>query len=249
MTILRKLIKLTLVILLTLLLCACGNKVEYHHGLSDKPSPALNKFIQYNLTGDLDKKILNKGGTLIFADSNANGEQTAITYYQFTEEQLEDYYEPLLEANDPNKILYDLKQTDRITKLQSSIENNNRCPLPSVTIQDNNQLEIKTTENQRTIDLNEAMKDFGVINATEFIINMEAVDENNMVMTLENIEKLGQAREKYYFFIDQELSDFVITSLKYEEMQEIVDSNVLDPYMDVFPESGEYRSLFNEFRD
>lgn len=244
-TILRKITKLTLVILLTLLLCACGQKVEYQHGFPEEPSPALNRFIQYNLTGGLDREILNKNSTLVFTDRNGNEKQTSITYYQFTEKQLEAYYEPLFEAKEPNRMLYDLKQTDRIAQLHSSVENIDQYSLPSVMMQDNNQLEIKIEDNQKTIELNEAMKDYGVTNTTEFIINVEAVNEGSMVITLEDIEKLGQAREKYYLFIDQGLSDFAITQLKYEEMQEIVDSNVLDSYSDIFPKEGEYRSLFN----
>lgn len=251
---------LSFFLVLVLLLSGCGEdnmtkqessaetetyEITYKEGFPTEASPALSKFIQNYITGSSDRELLNKDGTLVFSDSNGNDDQTSVTYYQFTEEQLKAYYEPLLQANDPNKMLYDLKQTENIGKLRSPLKNTEQFFLPSVTMKDNNQLEIKTTENQRTIDLNEAMKEYGVTNATEFIINIEAVNENNLVIVLEDIEKLGRARELYYLFIDQKLSDFTITQLKYEETQNIVESNILNSYYDIFPEVGEYRSLYN----
>ena len=245
-------------LILLLLLSGCGEdnmtnqesaaetyETTYKEGFPIEASPALSKFIQQYITGSSDRELLNKNGTLIFSDSNGNEDQTSITYYQFTEEQLKDYYEPLFQTEDPSMMLYDLKQNDSITKLRSPLNNIEQYSLPSVTMKENNQLEIKTTKNQRTIDLVDAMKNDEITHSTEFIINIEAVNEKNLVIVLEDIEKLGRARELYYLFIDQELSDFTITQLKYEEAQNIIDSNVLNPYYDIFPGVGEYRSLFN----
>ncbi|MGE8078339.1 hypothetical protein [Peribacillus loiseleuriae] len=91
------------------------------------------------------------------------------------------------------------------------LEKNEQYSLPTVHMKENNQLDIKTPKNQRTIDLNEAMKDYGISNSTKFIMNIEAVNENNIVLVLEGVAKHGYLNELYYLFIDQALSDYTIS--------------------------------------
>ncbi|MCV9884530.1 hypothetical protein [Metabacillus halosaccharovorans] len=217
-------------------------ETTYKEGFPIEASPTLSKFIQNYINGSSDRELLNQDGTLVFSDSNGNEDQTSVTYYQFTEEQLKGYYEPLFQTDDPNMMLYDLKQTDSISKLRSPVNDTDQYSLPSVTMKDNNQLEIKITENQRTIDLNEAMKDYGVSSATKFILNIEAINKNNIVFVLEDVSKIGDLNELYYLFVDQALSDFTITQFKYKETQEVFDTNKLKPYYDLFPGDGNYRS-------
>lgn len=248
---------LSFFLVLLLLLSGCGEdnmtnqessaetetyETTYKEGFPTEASPALSKFIQNYINGSSDRELLNQDGTLVFSDSNGKEDQTSVTYYQFTEEQLKGYYEPLFQTDDPNMMLYDLKQTDSISKLRSPVNDTDQYSLPSVTMKDNNQLEIKTTENQRTIDLNEAMKDYGVSSETKFILNIEAINKNNIVFVLEDVSKLGDLNELYYLFVDQALSDFTITQFKYKETQEVFDTKKLKPYYDLFPGAGEYRS-------
>ncbi|WP_368658059.1 hypothetical protein AB3Z07_24675 [Metabacillus halosaccharovorans] len=247
---------LSFFLLLLLLLSGCeGDKannqesaveITYKKGLPTETSPALSEFIQHYVTGSFDRELLNKNGTLVFSDSNRNKEQTSVTYYKFTEEQLKDYYEPLIRTDDPSLRLYDLKQTDNITKLLSPLKNIDEYFLPSVTMKENNQLEIKVLQNQRTIDLNEEMKDYGVTSDTKFIVNIENMNENNIVLVLEDIGKSGYQNELYYLFINRELSHFTITQLKYGETQEVFNSNELKPFYDLFPGEGDYRSVLNK---
>lgn len=253
---------LSFILVLLLLLSGCGEdnmtnqessspseeryETTYKEGFPKEASPALTEFIQYYITARIDRELLNNNGTLVFSDGNVSPEENKVSYYQFTEEQLKDYYEPLFQANDPNKMLYDLKQPDNIKKLRSPLKNIDQYSLPSVTIRESNQLEIKTTENQRTIDLNEAMKDYGVTSDTKFIVNIEDMNENNIVFVLEDLEKSGYQNELYYLFINRELSDFTITQLKYGETQEVFNTNELKPFYDLFPGEGDYRSVLDE---
>lgn len=253
---------LSFILVLLLLLSGCGEdnmtnqessssseeryETTYKEGFPKEASPALTEFIQYYITARIDRELLNNNGTLVFSDGNVSPEENKVSYFQFTEEQLKDYYEPLFQANDPNKMLYDLKQPDNIKKLRSPLKNIDQYSLPSVTIRESNQLEIKTTENQRTIDLNEAMKDYGVTSDTKFIVNIEDMNENNIVFVLEDLEKSGYQNELYYLFINRELSDFTITQLKYGETQEVFNTNELKPFYDLFPGEGDYRSVLDE---
>lgn len=241
---------------LLLLLSGCGgdkvknqqstsetDETTYIEGFPKEDSPALSKFIQNNIS--MDQELLNDHGTLIFSDRNLNEEATSITYYQYTEGQLKENYERLFQAEDVSRSLYEMRQSDNLVKLRSPLENNEQYSLPTVNMKENNQLDIKTTKNQRTINLNEAMKDYGITNATKFIMNIEAVNENHIVLVLEDIAKLGQLNELYYLFIDQALSNFTIVQLKYKETQKVIDSQVLKPYYDIFPGVESYKSLFD----
>ncbi|WP_226529192.1 hypothetical protein [Metabacillus niabensis] len=220
-------------------------ETTYQEGFPQKASSALSTFMQHVLSDSVDRKLVDEDGNLIFTDGNRSAEETSVIYYQFTEEQLKDYYKSLLQTEELNVSLNPLKQSNSLGKLRNPLENYEQYSLPSIAMKENNQLEIKTTENQRIIDLNNEMKQYGITGTTEFIMNIEAVNEENFVIVLADTAKGSRLRELYYLFIKRDLSDFTITQLKYEETQEIINSNVLKPFYDIFPGEGDYKSLFN----
>ena len=253
--------KLSFFLVLLLLLTGCGEdnmtnqdssssseekyETTYKEGFPQEASSALSTFMQHVLSDSVDRKLVDEDGNLIFSDGNRSAEETSVIYYQFTEEQLEDYYKPLLQMEELNVSLNPLKQSNSLEKLRTPLENYEQYSLPSIVMKDNNQLEIKTTGNQRIIDLNHEMKQYGITGTTKFILNIEAVNENNIVIVLADTAKGSRLRELYYLFIKRDLSDFTITQLKYEETQEIINSNVLKPFYDIFPGTGDYKSIFN----
>ncbi|MBU7594490.1 hypothetical protein [Metabacillus halosaccharovorans] len=220
-------------------------ETTYQEGFPQEASSALSTFMQHVLSDSVDRKLVDEDGNLIFSDGNRSVEESSVIYYQFTEEQLKDYYKPLLQTEELNVSLNPLKQSNSLEKLRNPLENYEQYSLPSIAMKENNQLEIKTTENQRIIDLNNEMKQYGITGTTEFIMNIEAVNEENFVIVLADTAKGSRLRELYYLFIKRDLSDFTITQLKYEETQEIINSNVLKPFYDIFPGEGDYKSLFN----
>ena len=253
--------KLSIFLVLLLLLSGCGEdnmanqdsssssegkyETTYQEGFPQEASSALSTFMQHVLSDSVDRKLVDEDGNLIFTDGNRSAEETSVIYYQFTEEQLKDYYKPLLQTEELNVSLNPLKQSNSLEKLRTPLENYEQYSLPSIAMKENNRLEIKTTENQRIIELNNEMKQYGITGTTEFIMNIEAVNEDNFVIVLADTAKGSRLRELYYLFIKRDLSDFTITQLKYEETQELINSNVLTPFYDIFPGAGDYKSIFN----
>ncbi|MGG3797570.1 hypothetical protein [Metabacillus fastidiosus] len=241
-----------LFLIILVLLNGCeGNKQQllmtYKIGFPEKNTPGLISFIKVAFTDVRNHELLSNDGTFIFTYGNRNEGQNSINYYQYTEEKLNQFHEPLFHTKDVKTALY--KMSNQLEdNLYSSLDDKHLFMLPSAKIQADNILKIETNENERNIDLKTEMKNYHVNSSDKFILNITAVSDQNFVFTLEDVSKLGDRREIFYLFIDRKLSHFVITQLKSEEIDKVIDSGNLKPFYDVFPmadREGNYRAIFN----
>ena len=94
------------VIFSCLLLFGCGKgKVLYQNEFPYEISPGLSEFMQNQFNKIEDNLIINENESRIYADGRGGHQNREIIYHESPEKQLEQYYSPLLNSENPQRTL------------------------------------------------------------------------------------------------------------------------------------------------
>ena len=229
----------------TILLLGCGKgKVTYEEDFPTEDSPALMEFMKsYLLTGN--NEMRNERTTIIYSEKNHNEKPKKINYFKINKEKFKDYYKPLFEADDVKSSISELKKN---TIPNESLSNKEARNLPSVEMIENNRLKIGTMGKETVLDLDRLMADHNFDKAVNYIVNIIGQTESKFVLTLEDVNKIGDQRELYYLLLNYDLSELTLAQLKTEETKESVKTRQLEPFYDAFQSVDDmerYKVSFN----
>ncbi|MEC2075133.1 hypothetical protein [Metabacillus fastidiosus] len=225
-------------------------KTTYVHHFPEKQSPPLNEFMKYYLTGYSDIQVFKIHSNFIFAFRNVSSNEKEIEYYQYTREQLENYYEPLLNTKQPGTVLNDLEQNIKLDKfLRETINNVHSYNLPSIKMEDSNQLKIELGAVEKTLDLPKLLSEYSVKEKDEIIFNILEINDNHFVLKVidKNIQNSKGWDLEIVFFIKNDLTDIVISESYDEAIQQKLNDGTLDDYLNGFEKvgsNGRYLVLF-----
>lgn len=213
----------------------------YKKGLPKEDSPAFREFMRYELDLATDATLSYQNSTYTIMRSDKKG----LRYYQYTDQEVDDFYSPFLSANKyPATKLYDLKTTEFLTK-EKLIHNKLEYNLPEMTLDKKNVLKVKTKSGEKKIEFPSA-KDKKVHLA------LAAVSKDSMLIQVDVYEKFKNGdlgdRQIYYLFLKSDLSKYRI--VKEEELNSTIESGKLKEYLSVFPnvaKDGAYRKLFDKY--
>ncbi|MED4454642.1 hypothetical protein [Metabacillus fastidiosus] len=246
----KKLLSLTLIFLLIFLLLGCelnnmanlkSLKANYVSSFPKESSPALTEFMKDYLTGYSDIQVFGENSNFIFVSRNVSSNEKEIEYYQYTRGKLEKYYEPLLNAKKPDAILNDLEQNINLDKfLRESINDMGPYNLPSIKMENSNQLKIELGAVEKTLNLPKLLSEYSVKEKDEIIFNILENNDNHFVLKV--IDKSIQNSKGWdlevVFFIKNDLTDMVISESYDEAIQEKLDDGTLDDYLNGFEKVG-----------
>ncbi|UIN46093.1 hypothetical protein M8181_20800 [Bacillus licheniformis] len=236
----KRFISLSALIVLLLVITGCGKDdvqgVIYEKGLPKEDNPAFKEFMRYELGLARDATLSYQDHTYTIMRSDVDG----LRYYQYTDEELQNFYSPLFSAKkDLSHTLYSLQTTEFLTKeklIQNKIEHN----LPEMTLDKKNVLNVKTKSGEKKIELPSAR-------GKKVILALEAVRKDNMLIQVIINGKTGDS-QTYYLFIKQDLSKHQL--VKEDELHTTLESGKLKDYLSVFPkvtEDGAYLKLFDNY--
>ncbi|MGG3804199.1 hypothetical protein [Metabacillus fastidiosus] len=250
-----------LIVLLLLFLVGCEEKkmsmepkqntVTYKENFPVESSPALTKFMStyFNQNNNL---LVHYNNQFVYSKDNANAEEREIAYYEFNESVLEKSYGPLLGKKVSEKELDKIAQSQKKEWEQNELlADTKQYKLPSIVLKENNQLEVKTAEGEKTIDLPELLKEYGVKESDELVINMKQVNDQMFTLDIQdlNIEDPEEGILYIGLFIKQDLSDFTASKLMNKDLQAAIDSSELDAYKDSFNKIGDSKRYALVFED
>ncbi|MCY8065754.1 hypothetical protein MOF05_00910 [Bacillus haynesii] len=234
-----------LIVFLLLATTGCGKddvqEAIYKKGLPKEDSPAFREFMRHELDLATDATLSYQNSTYTIMRSDKKG----LRYYQYTDQELDDFYSPFLSANKyPATKLYDLKTTEFLTK-EKLIHDKLEYNLPEMTLDKKNVLKVKTKSGEKKIEFPSA-KDKKVHLA------LAAVSKDSMLIQVDVYEKFKNGdlgdRQIYYLFLKRDLSKYRI--VKEEELNSTIESGKLKEYLSVFPnvaKDGAYRKLFDKY--
>ncbi|MGG3924385.1 hypothetical protein ABET51_00095 [Metabacillus fastidiosus] len=225
-------------------------KTTYVHHFPEKQSPALNEFMKYYLKGYWYQQVFETNNNFIFASRNVSSNKKEIEYYQYTRKELEKYYKPLLNAKQPDTVLNDLEQNIKLDKfLHESINDVHSYNLPSIKMEDSNQLKIELGSAEKTLDLPKLLSEYSVKEKDELIFNILEINDNHFVLKVidKNIQNSKGWDLEVVFFIRNDLTDIVISESYNEAIQQKLNDGTLDDYLNSFEKvgsNGRYLVLF-----
>ncbi|MED4460942.1 hypothetical protein [Metabacillus fastidiosus] len=228
-----------------------GKKTTYIHHFPEKHSPALTEFINDYILVSLLKEMSKENNRFIFARENRNEEDKNILYYDYTEEQVENYYEPILNADEQSyKILKGLGSTDKVEKeLLKPIKDPLIYSLPIFIMEGNNQLRIKTTLNETVLNLPILMKEYGMKETDRIVFDLLESNKNHFILEIADYDVKNSTGKPLFLtlFVKKDFSEIVISEWFDEAIQKKLDKGDLDSFLGDFRkvgESGRYAFLY-----
>ncbi|MGG0855785.1 hypothetical protein [Metabacillus fastidiosus] len=217
-------------------------KTTYVHHFPEKQSPALTKFMNKYILLSSVRKLFKEDNNFIFVDENGRTDDKSILYYEYTEEQVEKYYEPILGTDEKlNKILKSLRSIDKVEKeLLKPLENPLTYSLPIVTMEEHNQLRVKTTLNETVLDLPKLMKEYEVKETDKLVFNLLENNKENFVLEIADYDRKDSKGEILFLtvFIKKDLSEITISEWFDEAVQKKLDTGDLNPFLEDFQKVG-----------
>ncbi|MEC2075124.1 hypothetical protein [Metabacillus fastidiosus] len=228
-----------------------SSKTTYVHHFPEKQSPALTEFINDYILVSIVKEMSKENNRFIFAGENRNEKDRNILYYEYTEEQIEEYYEPILNVDEQSyKILKGLGLMNKVEKeLLKPIKDPFIYTLPIFKMEGNNQLRIETILNETVLNLPILMKEYGMKETDRIVFDLLESNKNYFILELADYDvkdSLGRPLS-LTLFIKKDLSETVISEWFDEAIQKKLDTGDLDTFLGDFRkvgESGRYAFLY-----
>ncbi|MBA4538857.1 hypothetical protein H1Z61_17595, partial [Bacillus aquiflavi] len=226
----KKAVVICMLFISSLLLIGCGNKVTYVKGFPTKDSPALMEFFRYYMTENNGNYLFQKNNEYIYAEINNNTDLNNIKYFSFTDQQLSEHFKPMFQSKNSEKAFWALKHgSDAKNDLKHQINNLEDYDLPEVTLEENNQLTIKTSAGKKSFNLPEMLHKYGMTPTDKLIINVYSVNSNAFEVNIENT-KIDDHNGLIGIFMKKDFSDVVVTSTFYKQFTNSVKKGELKEF-------------------
>jgi len=209
-------------------LSACGKPKNNYQTELPEDSRMFQEFVQDRITGRYFH-LKNEGNINIYSKIFEKGDNE-VTYVQFTDEQLKEYYAPLFGASDKSMTFYNL-EINRESLFQT-VDDLGKYYLPEITFDNDNIYEIKTPESEKTLHIMDLLKDFKVKEEDKKSINVVAVNEHSFQLNLD--VNPAEERRRFAIFMTQDLEDVLIFEGDGEDYIYHYQNGDLDPYEDLF---------------
>ena len=224
-----------------LILFGCGaDKVTYEEGFPEKDSEGLRNFMAYYLFDNMNYLYMQEEN-YIYADRNGNKDIDNISYFEFTEKQLREYYDPLFESDEPSTTMKELfDYENRIEHLHHPIDDVEAYNLPEINREYDNVLKMNVSNAEREISLSELDDRIDV--KDEIRMNLVAANEQGFTLYVENNTVDGD----FYLFASKDLKE--VDLYEVNELDKVVESGDLERYyslLEPIGESGIYAKLNN----
>ncbi|MED4401925.1 hypothetical protein ABET41_20095 [Metabacillus fastidiosus] len=238
-------IHILLPLLLVLFLVGCEEReltgksvkqgeISYQQYFPKEGSPALNEFMNYYFKDSRDNKIIDKNDQFVFSSSDVNSDQDKIHYYEYSERELEKFYEPLLASVDTYSVVNDLDMREKFeTSVRIPVKDNLSYHLPSVQLEKKNQLKIRTSSNEMRLNLPKIMGEYGLKETDRVNLKLLQSNEDHFVLLIEDQDAKGSKGWNLFItlFIKQDLSKMVISESFYEAIQKKLNEGALDKFL------------------
>ncbi|MBA4536754.1 hypothetical protein H1Z61_06230 [Bacillus aquiflavi] len=215
---------------------SCGaSKVTYKKGFPTKDSPALSEFLRGKLPGSGYNFLYDVNGIHVYTKSNGSRDDKEISFHYNKEDDLKTFYEPLFYTKDVEKTFYNLWENDELTdKIEQQIANKDEFNLPTLKLEEKNQLYVKTRQKETILDLPELMEKFKLNPEDPLIFNLFSVNDDHFVIYLVNKNPEEKLNKSIALFIKQDLSRIVPTSTDPATFNKTLASGELDEFHDLF---------------
>ncbi|MBA4538821.1 hypothetical protein H1Z61_17245 [Bacillus aquiflavi] len=231
----KKAVIICMLFISSLLLIGCGNKVTYVKGFPTKDSPALSEFLGGEMASSSYNLLYDVNGMYVYTGINLNEDDREIMFHFHDGDDLKTFYEPLFYTKDVEKTFNNLWGNDEFTdKIEQQIANKDEFNLPTLKLEEKNQLYVKTRQKETILDLPELMEKFKLKPDDELVFNLYNVNADHFIVYLKNLNQEEKLNKSIALFIKQDLSRIVPTSTDPEAFNKTLASGELDEFHDLF---------------
>ncbi|MEC2075132.1 hypothetical protein [Metabacillus fastidiosus] len=243
---------LYIVLVTSLFLSGCGESksspfsVKYVHHFPEKQSPALTEFMSSFFRGHLENRLSETDNRYVFSIGNLQKGSESINYYEYTEAQIEKYYELLLGLQKPYKQFRQLKASEELeTSVYKPVKDIFSFNLPKVVLERGNRLKIQTESAEKVLDFSQLMEEFGVKKTDRLAVDLIGVNEDSFLFKIKDYDvKSYKGWDLFAFMlVKQDLSKVVLSEAYGEAIQKKLNEGVLDSFLNDFKKESNNRYI------
>ncbi|UAC49683.1 hypothetical protein K6959_07765 [Bacillus aquiflavi] len=181
----KKAVVICMLFISSLLLIGCGNKVIYVKGFPTKDSPALSEFLGGEMASSSYNLLYDVNGMYVYTGINLNEDDREIMFHFHDGDDLKTFYEPLFYTKDVEKTFNNLWGNGEFTdKIEQQIANKDEFNLPTLKLEEKNQLYVKTRQKETILDLPELMEKFKLKPDDELVFNLYNMNDDHFIVYL-----------------------------------------------------------------
>lgn len=222
-----------------LFLFACSNnQVTYQKGFPEVSSPGLTDFMtDYFMQRS---RLLFNTDEYVFVEKNNPLEDEKIHYFATTKNEMEDFYMPIQEDDEPARTMKALYE--KVDDLKQPVQNS--LSLPTISCLENNMISVVYPENEKIFSLTELEK--SIVESDELICNVTRMNSEGFIMQIDR----QSTNDSFYLFALHDLSE--VNLFNNDDLEQAVAEEKLVPFYSFLKNepSDQYGSLlYNSFVD
>ncbi|MTH54848.1 hypothetical protein GKZ89_15705 [Bacillus mangrovi] len=219
--------------------CSFSSSGTYYIHFPKETSPALSDYIRERNTQGSENLLRKTDGSYIISRRNLNDEKN-MDYYSYSERDLTNLYSPILKGDhafeDINTLMGTFKEN-----LWDPIENPIYNRLPLISIENDNQLNIKTSTASKVLNLQQ-LSNNKITTQDELVINMISSNKQGFVLEM----RIPIKKMVFYLFSFNNFSSSDV--INKEEFENGTHSERMKKYVLLFKKDDkqEYVSFLNQ---
>src|SRR5690625_3914119 len=198
--------------------------MTYQIGLPED-SQGLQQFISNYISSDTGYYLFTKDNTHIYSKKNLGSQQKTIEYYQYSEEQLKEYYQHLFDSSSVETAFSQLRNAKE--SLFLPVEDKVDFHLPSVEWKEGNILTIDTGKSKKEFDLPDLIKEYQLNSTDKITFNLVALSEHHFQIDIHNQTNDDPLNKDVTIYFSQDLEHVFVTETYTETfLHDLVDGSL-----------------------
>ena len=200
---------------------------NYHIGMPEELDEGLIDFLLRESI-PINARLVDKNNQYyVFSLFNDEAKPMKMEYYTISNEQLLDYFSPILRSKEPDRTLRNFRTN--FEKELFKAPNTRYEDYPGITVQEDNVLTVVTDEGEKTFDLVERLNAYNVGLEDELSLEIQSANEHSFEVYIENYNVEDQNRF-LRIYMNQDLSNFTAVIAYNEYFNESLVDGTLDDF-------------------
>ena len=204
-----------------------NSKDSYHIGMPEELDEGLIDFLLRE-TIPVNARLVDKNNQYyVFSLFNDEAKPMKMEYYTISNEQLLDYFSPILSSEEPDHTLRNFRTN--FEKELFKYPDSRYEDYPEIKIQEDNVLTVVTEDAEKSFDLVERLNAYNVGLEDELSLEIQSANEHSFEVYIENYNVEDQNRF-LRIYMDQDLSNFTAVIAYNEYFNESLVDGTLDDF-------------------
>ncbi|MGE7669749.1 hypothetical protein [Peribacillus sp. NPDC097077] len=214
----------------------------YIKGFPETDNESLSRFMIIFFAPNYGNPLFMEDGVSVNAIRKGSEEFSPIQYFSYGK-VFRDFYKPLLGLEDVSSTLNSLQNKNIKQEVFLPVKPLHEYNLPLVELEKKNRLRIKTMEGEKTLNLPGILNRYSLTETDRLSFNIRGLSKESMAIEIQQLNKKESG--SIFLFVKSDFSTVTASKLVPDELQNVVDSEELKNFEDLFVKTDPSGEFFN----